>query len=118
MMQKQTEGKLRLDLIPPRAEEAIAKVRAFGVTKYKEEWAWKEDVPASEFITAAQRHIRSHRAGEGVDPESNLPHIWHALTSLAMAVEIMPDDETLNRFDSIKSWIDLEFPEEELLISG
>lgn len=87
-MHKDTKGKLRLDLIPPLSKEAIAKVREFGVTKYPDAWGWLDSVSANDLITAAERHIHYFRKGEELDPESGLPHLWHALASLGMAIEI------------------------------
>ena len=88
---KDTEGKLRLNLVPIRATKEIAKVRAFGVAKYGEPWKWlhDEDTTADMFVEATMRHILEWRLGISNDPESGLEHLSHALTSLAMAVEII-----------------------------
>lgn len=88
MSHKETKGKLRLNLIPPRSLIAIAEVRAFGVDKYKDPWAWRNLVKALDFIEAAKRHLLKIELGEELDEESGLPHLHHALTSLAMAVEV------------------------------
>lgn len=87
-MEKDTKGKLRLNLIPPKSLEAIARVREFGVSKYPSEWGWKTSVPKEALIEATKRHLLRMDMGEDTDPESGLPHIYHALCSLAMAVEL------------------------------
>lgn len=87
-MHKQTEGKIPLNLVPPRAYEAIAKVREFGVKKYKDPWGWKKACTKEQFTEAAKRHLNKIMKGENFDDESGLPHLYHALCSLAMAVEL------------------------------
>lgn len=90
---KDITGKTRLNLIPPRSQEAIAKIREFGAAKYTDEWGWREVVPADQLIEAAKRHLLAYDKGEILDKESGMPHLWHALTSLSMAVEIMEMEE-------------------------
>lgn len=86
---KDTKGKLRLNLVPPRAYESIALVREFGCNKYGDPWGWLEHVKEEELIEACKRHILRIEMGETNDPESNLLHLEHALCSLAMAIEII-----------------------------
>lgn len=86
---KDTKGKLKLNYIPPKSMVAIAKVREFGSIKYKDPWKWKEFVELDDLIEACKRHLLKRDLGEELDDESGLPHIYHALCSLAMAVEIM-----------------------------
>lgn len=88
-MFKDTKGKLKLNLVPPRAIESIAKVREFGSSKYKDEWSWVTAVKAEDLIEATKRHLLKKDLGEDIDPESGLSHLDHALCSLAMAVEII-----------------------------
>lgn len=109
-MRKEVEGKLRMDLIPPHALEAIAEVRDYGITKYESDWEWVYEVSVEDLITACDRHLLqlkyAHSDGHlSEDEESNLPHIWHALTSLAMAVEILGvrEQEKLERFKLLAS---------------
>lgn len=89
MGHKDTKGKLRLNLIPPEALVSIAKVREFGVRKYKDPWAWVAKVSVEDFVEATKRHLLARDRGEEIDPESGLEHIEHALCSLAMAVEVL-----------------------------
>lgn len=85
---KDTVGKLKLNLVPPRSMEAIARVREFGVNKYKDPWGWMKACTTDEFIEAVKRHLNKRDRGEELDNESGLPHIYHALCSMAMAVEL------------------------------
>ena len=91
-MNKETEGKLPLNLVPPRAIESLAQVRKFGNKKYKDPWGWLNDVDAYDFIEAAKRHMLRCELEDNLyakDSESGLMHLEHALCSLAMAVEIL-----------------------------
>lgn len=90
---KDTKGKLKLNLVPPRAIRSMALVREFGVNKYKDPWGWKSKVTVDEFVEAAKRHILAVELGDELDPESGLLHLEHALTSLAMAIEIKTLDK-------------------------
>ena len=87
-MHKDTSGKVKLNLIPPHSLDAIARVREFGVSKYGDAWGWLNAVKEEDFIEATKRHLNAIAKGEEIDPESGHPHLWHALTSLAMATEL------------------------------
>lgn len=85
---KDTAGKLPLNLVPPRAYQAIALVREFGCKKYGDPWKWLECTTADQYIEAAKRHFLKIELGEEIDPESGLPHLFHAQCSISMAVEL------------------------------
>ena len=85
MTAKDIKGKARVGLVPRSALEAIARVREFGIKKYQDDEAWK-DVDPVYFIEATIRHLYKHLEGMYKDPESGLPHLHHAITSLALAV--------------------------------
>lgn len=78
-----------MELIPPRAELALARVLTFGARKYAPD-NWRQ-VPDLErrYLAAALRHINAHRAGELCDPESGELHLSHAFTCLAFLVETL-----------------------------
>jgi hypothetical protein len=85
---KHDADKPRFDLIPPRAEEMLAKVLTFGANKYAPgNW---QHVPDAEnrYIAAALRHINAQRIGEHSDPETGLPHLAHAMCCLAFVIEL------------------------------
>ena len=76
-------GKLRFSLIPPETTRALAQVLTFGAEKYsKDNWKLVED-GKERYLDALYRHLESHRLGEYLDPESNLPHLAHVLTNAA-----------------------------------
>lgn len=81
---KQDEGKTRYDLVPPEAEELIARVFTFGANKYGDrEWE-NGKVVVDRWYAATRRHLNAVRDGEYTDPESGLPHLAHAATGIIM----------------------------------
>lgn len=90
---KETQGKLRVELVPTSAIIALAKVFEFGAIKYKE-WSWrKADDANNKYYAALMRHLLAWRRGEEIDPESNLPHLFHVLTNAAILADINHGDD-------------------------
>jgi hypothetical protein len=85
---KHDAEKPRLDLLPWSAVLACADVLTFGATKYGDE-NWRR-VPGGErrFLAASLRHVIAYARGEWLDPESGLPHLAHALSSLMFVFEL------------------------------
>ena len=78
-------GKLRHDLVPPEAINALAHILTDGATKYGDR-NWEKGMDWGRLYAAAQRHLLAFWAGEDRDPESAHPHLWHALTNIAFLV--------------------------------
>ena len=80
---KQDNGKPMFRLIPLHLLAGVAKVREYGVKKYKSEHSWK-DVPDAKqrYTDALFRHLFAWLAGEKIDKESGLRHIDHACCNL------------------------------------
>jgi hypothetical protein len=94
-------GKLRMDLIPPEAEIAIAEVLTYGSKKYGDR-NWEKGMPWSKPWGSMRRHLMKHQTGELVDPESGLPHLYHALCNLAFLVTYQmrgSDQDDVSGFD-------------------
>lgn len=84
---KDDNDKPMMDLIPPRAELALAQVLTFGAQKYGA-WNWSQvDDLERRYLAAVMRHINAYRAGEVMDRESGLPHLAHAMCCLAFLIE-------------------------------
>ena len=77
--------KARYDLIPPEVEEAIAKVLTFGAVKYGER-NWELGMKWGRPYAALRRHMAAWWSGEDNDPETGMPHTWHASCCLAFIV--------------------------------
>ena len=80
---KNDEGKLRMDLIPYEAIEALALGFEDGSKKYGEH-NWRGGINHSRLYAAALRHLVKYWNDETVDPESGLNHLCHAITNIAM----------------------------------
>ncbi len=75
---KHDNGKLRMDLIPPAALRAIARVLTFGANKYREN-TWQR-VHYKRYVAALLRHMVEYMDDPArIDPDSGLPHIEHVL---------------------------------------
>ena len=89
-------GKVRYDLVPPEIEEAIAKVLTFGAAKYGDR-NWELGMDWGRVYAALRRHMAAFWSGEKYDPETGMPHTWHAACCIAFLVtyedrEIGDDD--------------------------
>jgi hypothetical protein len=73
---KYDQEKPRTDLLDPLALEGLARVLAFGATKYAAN-NWRGGLSYSRLLGAALRHIFAIMRGEDNDPESGLPHVDH-----------------------------------------
>lgn len=90
---KHDADKPRMELIPPHAELLLAEVLTLGAARYGDD-NWRK-VPNMErrYIAAAMRHINAYRRGESLDPDSGLPHLAHAMCSLAFILEFEDMDD-------------------------
>jgi hypothetical protein len=82
---KDDGGKARYDLIPPEFPESVAKVLAFGATKYGER-NWEKGMKWSRPFAAMMRHMWAWWGGEANDPETGMSHLHHAACCIAFLV--------------------------------
>lgn len=75
---KHDQAKPRMDLLDRKAMEQLAQVLTFGAEKY-EAHNWRKGINTSRLVSAALRHLHAFNDGETLDPESNLPHVAHAM---------------------------------------
>lgn len=88
---KTDQGKPRLALVPPDAIIAIGTVMTDALQKYQE-GSWKS-VEAYRYRDALMRHIVEYlKEPNGVDSESNLPHIYHVITNAAFLCELEKEE--------------------------
>lgn len=87
------DGKPMLELMPPNAELAVARVLTFGAGKYGPD-NWRElDNLYPRYLGAARRHLNALQRGEACDPETGEHHLAHAVCCLMFILE----DELLER---------------------
>lgn len=70
------EGKLRYDLIHPKAEEGLVKVLTKGAEKYAER-NWEKGMAWSTVIASLKRHLAAIEKGEDYDSETGELHVDH-----------------------------------------
>lgn len=75
---KDDSQKVRLELLPTGALEDVAKVLAFGASKYGD-YNWAQGMAWSRLLGAMLRHTFAFSRGELNDPESGHSHIAHAV---------------------------------------
>lgn len=83
---KYDDAKPRTDLISSTAMLEIGRVLAYGAVKYGPN-NWRKGISWGRLIGAVLRHVFAWMRGEDCDPESGLPHLSHAITTLMMLVE-------------------------------
>lgn len=74
---KYDNGKLRWDLVPPQAIEAVVAVITYGASKYDDDNWRKVPNGRRRYFAALMRHAWSYARGEKCDDESGLPHLAH-----------------------------------------
>lgn len=75
-----------IHLIPPEAMMALAKVYRYGAKKYTDPRNWEKGMDWSRLYSSAMRHMLKFWNGEDDDPESGLPHTWHAFWNVCALV--------------------------------
>ena len=80
-------GKVPMQLIPPVAEELMARVLEGGAAKYGI-FNWREQsIAIQTYIGAIMRHTAAIRRGEDIDTESGLPHMAHIMATAAIVLD-------------------------------
>ena len=91
---KADDGKLKLTYVPTGIIRAIAKIRMFGVAKYKNPDNWKR-VEKQRYKDAACRHFLEYLDNpSAVDNESGLPALYHLACNIAFLIEMENKDGT------------------------
>jgi Domain of unknown function (DUF5664) len=80
------QDKTRMELLPPFAQEEIAKVLTYGARKY-DPYNWAKGMPWTRVYGAALRHLNAFARGEDTDPETGLSHVAHAACNLMFLLE-------------------------------
>ena len=89
---KQDDGTLDPTLVPIEVIWAIANVRRYGLTKYKDRDNYKR-VEKERLRAAAFRHFLKYlKDPSNPDEESGLPNLWHCVTNLSFLCEMENED--------------------------
>ena len=78
-------GKTRLGLIAPEFLEGLGRVLTAGAKKYSDH-NWSKGMHWTRAYDALLRHTNAWNAGEDLDAESGMPHLWHAAAELMFLV--------------------------------
>ena len=74
---KETQGKIRPNLLPITELKEVIRVFEYGVAKHsKDNWKHVKD-PINEYSNALSRHLMDYLEGEKKASDSNLPHLAH-----------------------------------------
>lgn len=97
---KHDQDKPRIELVPPDAISGIGHVMSYGAKKYGDR-NWEKGIAPSRLLGACLRHLLAWSFGENQDPESGLPHLWHAGASVLMLIatvnrNLAPDDRKVD----------------------
>lgn len=97
---KLDKGKVRYDLVPPEAEEALARVLMHNAKSEGGRYPdrnWEEGMSYVRAYAAVRRHLAAWLKGEDIDPDSGNLHINHAFCMLAFLVTYIA--RGMNEFD-------------------
>ena len=96
---KQIEGKICTTLVPSSIIWAIGKIRTHftkTVKKYPDPQSWRK-APMQHYVEAADRHwLIAREDPKAINPESGMPHLWHAATNIAFIIEMLQGEEHEN----------------------
>lgn len=85
---KADAGKYRPTLVHASLIRAVAKVREYGISKYKDPENWYR-VDPQRYKDALYRHLLAYLEDpSGTDEESGLPHLWHLACNVDFLIEM------------------------------
>lgn len=88
---KSDGGKPRPSLVPPALIDGVMRIREFGTARYGDPNNWR-NVDAERYHNALLRHILAMwEDWKAVDPDSGMPHLWHAACNIAFLMQYMED---------------------------
>jgi len=92
------ESKVRTDLVPISIICGVASVLTFGANKYGDR-NWEQGIKYGRVWGALLRHLYAWWEGEQEDPESGLPHLWHAASCLSFIIHYETYPNRYTSFD-------------------
>lgn len=92
---KHDNGKLRYDILPVQAIEAITTILTQGCTKYGvDNWKGLKD-PENRYYAALMRHLMEYRKGITSDPESGISHLAHVMVNAMFLMHFENKDKQI-----------------------
>lgn len=105
------KGKLRLDLLHPKATEGLARVLTAGANKYSDR-NWESGMSWTTVLASLKRHLDAFERGEDFDPETGELHIDHLQCNahfLSAYYSIYPEgDDRRNTFFDKRVGLDID----------
>ena len=90
---KADKDKPRPSLVPPALIDGVMRIREFGTARYGDPDNWR-NVDAERYHDALLRHILAiWEDWKAVDPDSGMPHLWHAACNIAFLMQYMEDEK-------------------------
>lgn len=90
---KSDGGKPRPSLVPPALIDGVMRIREFGTARYGYPDNWR-NVDAERYHNALLRHILAMwEDWKAVDPDSGMPHLWHAACNIAFLMQYMEEED-------------------------
>ena len=90
---KADKDKPRPSLVPPALIDGVMRIREFGTARYGDPNNWRK-VDADRYHDALLRHILAMwEDWKAVDPDSGMPHLWHAACNIAFLMQYMEDEK-------------------------
>lgn len=96
---KADKDKPRPSLVPPALIDGVMQVREFGTARYGDPENWRK-VEAERYHDALLRHVLAMwEDWAAVDPDSGMPHLWHAATNAAFLMQFLSEGNNLEEAD-------------------
>jgi hypothetical protein len=81
------QGKPQLSYVPRELKAGVAKVMTFGAERYgQDNWRFCND--PRRYLDAAMRHLDAYAEGEITDPDSLMPHLYHAACNIGFLIAL------------------------------
>lgn len=89
---KGNEKWLDMSLIPPAIIKGVRATRLYGLKKYHDPDNWRKVEP-QRYWDALLRHVlAAWNDWKAVDPESDMPHLWHIACNAAFLMQYMEEE--------------------------
>ena len=109
-----SDGKIRMDLVPPILLEEVAKIMGFGADKYGA-YNYLKGMKWSKCIASLKRHLNEFEKGVDYDNESKELHISHVIVNALFLLQYYKEAP---QFDDRQHWYKKPFKRIYLDLDG